>query len=110
MDNDKIDGVTRKLIRRHVMKGKNAGKVRMRPRRKDKDEVRFFGSYESYVVDLLILTDILQSAGDGETKVISVPWAVGNDFSPFTFPCEMQPYMRELIHQCKDGCYISIPI
>jgi hypothetical protein len=107
VENGKIDGVARKLIRSHVMKGKNVGKVRTRPTRKGEGEV--VCTRESYAADLVIPA-FFKSADGGEAEIISVPRAVGNSFSPFTFPCQMQPYMRGLIDQCKDEASVSTHI
>ncbi|KAK2742261.1 hypothetical protein FQN55_007930 [Onygenales sp. PD_40] len=77
VENGNTDPATRKLIRSHVMKGKNVGKVRARPTQKR----------------------IIENTTGGDKVTISVPRAVGNAFSPFTFPCQVQPYMRELFYQ-----------
>ena len=103
VENGKIDGATRKLIRSHVMKGKNVGKVRTRPTRKEGEGLC---SRESNAASLLIPA-FGKSTDGGGTKIISVSRAVGNGFSPFTFPCQMQPYMRGLIDQCKDDASAS---
>ena len=105
IENGKIDRAARKLIRSHVMKGKNVGKVRAPRTRKGEGEVRALCSRESSTGDLL-RPELCKSTVDSETNVVSVPRAVGNSFSLFTFPCEMQPYMRGLISQCKDEVLI----
>lgn len=89
MENDKIDGAARKLIRSYVMKGKNIGKTRPRPTSKADVQEPFAGEIYG------------KSTEGGEMKIISVPRTVGNSLSSFTFPCKMQPYMKELIYQCK---------
>lgn len=116
VENGKIDGAARKLIRSHVMKGKNVGKVRQPRRRKGDGEVR-----ESYKADVLIPT-FCKSTGSCETptsyestdecvtKDISVPQSVGNSFSLLTFPCELHPYMRGLVTQCKKESSVSVSI
>ena len=119
VENGKIDGAARKLIRSHVMKGKNVGKVRPPRRRKGDSEV--LRSRESYKADVLIPT-FCKSTGSCETptsykstdecvtKDISVPQALGNTFSLLTFPCELHPYMRGLITQCKKESSVSVAI
>jgi hypothetical protein len=82
------------------MKGKNAGKVRA-PRQRKGD-----CPHESYKADLLTPTFCKRADGN-ETNAMSVPRAVGNSFSLFTFPCEMRPYMRSLITQCKEEASVS---
>jgi hypothetical protein len=111
VENGKIDEAARKLIRSHVMKGKNVGKVRAPRRRKGDGEV--LHSRGSYKADVSIPT-VCRSAGSCEiptsyksidhceTKDISVPQSIGNSFSLLTFPCELHPYMRGLITQCKE--------
>lgn len=74
VENNHIDGAARKLIRSHVVKGKNVGKTRV-------------GGKRNFDRSL-----------DG---VPSVPESIGNSFSFFTFPSTLQPYMRELIRQCN---------
>jgi hypothetical protein len=122
VENGKIDGAARKLIRSHVMKGKNVGKVRPpRASRIRKGEGDVLRSRESYKVDVLRpafskSTDgsgapsSCRSTDDCKTKVDSVPQSVGNSFSLLTFPCELHPYMRGLITQCKKESSISVPI
>ncbi|OBT41127.1 hypothetical protein VE00_08521 [Pseudogymnoascus sp. WSF 3629] len=77
IENDKIDGPARKRIRSHVMKGKNVGKVRALGTR--------IGESEDTYSDM--------------TEILSIPRAVGNSFSLLSFPCELQPHMRDLIHR-----------
>jgi hypothetical protein len=120
VENGKIDGAARKLIRSHVMKGKNVGKVRAPRRRKGDGEVlRSRDSY--YKADVLIPTVCKSTGGcetpmsykstdDYETKDISVPQSVGNSFSLLTFPCDLHPYMRGLITQCKKESSVSVSI
>jgi hypothetical protein len=104
IENGKIDVTARRRIRSHVMKGKNLGKVRMSSTRKEDGEI--LCSCENCTADPLIQTGTDHS----ETKVISVPGVVGTGYSPFTFPCLLQPYMRGLIYQCKNETSIFTPI
>ena len=122
VENGKIDGAARKLIRSHVMKGKNVGKVRPpRASRIRKGEGDVLRPRESYKVDVL-RPAFFKSSGDCETPTsyksidecetrdISVPQSVGNSFSLLTFPCELHPYMRGLITQCKKESSVSVSI
>ena len=99
VENSKIDGAARKLIRSHVMKGKNVGKTRPRTTCKGHGEVPF--PYDNYATTSSLEIPH-QSTESSEDKIISVPQTIGNSFSLITFPCQIQPYMRDRIYQCKD--------
>ena len=86
VENGKVDGATRKLIRSHVMKGKNAGRTHQR--RKQKQEDKGLALHHS--------VPTLTSSGE-----ISVPRTPGHSFSFFPFPVDEQPYMREHIYKCN---------
>ena len=107
IENGKIDVTARRLIRSHVMKGKNLGKVRMSSMRKGDGEI--LCSCENCASDPLI-QELCKGTDSSETKVISLPRVVGTSYSPFTFPCLLQPYMRGLIYQCKNEISIFTPI
>jgi hypothetical protein len=71
VEDGNIDQKTRKSIRRHVMKGKNVGKIR--PKALPKTINRIASS--------------------------SIPAVVGDEFSAFVFPSRVEPYMNNLIRQ-----------
>lgn len=103
VENGNIDEAARKLIRSHVMKGKNVGKARPRLARKPKgDEEESPLSGEIWPADF----EKPNLSGDylavGATTMISAPRPLGTTFSSFTFPCQLQPYMENLLYQCKD--------
>jgi hypothetical protein len=99
VENGKIDGAARKLIRSHVMKGKNVGKIR--PRRTPKVQREPSLSHDGYAASLSIGISC-RSPEDSKDTVISVPQTIGNSLSYFAFPCQLQPHMRDLIYQCMD--------
>ena len=108
VENSKIDGAARKLIRSHVMKGKNVGMKRPRTTtRKEQQEVPF--SHDSHSISLSLGMSCKITDGSKD-KIISVPQTIGNSFSFFTFSCQIQPYMRDHIYQCKERASISIPV
>jgi hypothetical protein len=93
-----IDIATRKVIRSHVMKGKNVGKIRPRTR---KEKRELFLSCETSSVQPQI-SNLHESAENVVKECISIPRTPGNIYAFSTFPCgDMQPYMINLIYQCK---------
>jgi hypothetical protein len=96
VESGKTDPATRKLIRSHVMKGKNVGKTRLRPTRKDEGEVP-----EDHAAKFSL--SACQFNDDVETEIPTIAPTIGHSFSALTFPCEAQPYMKNLIQQCKDS-------
>lgn len=87
---DTPNGATRKLIRRHVMRGKNYRKPSS-PRLKYGRWINAPSSDESYVI------------GAGQTITIPSPRTdfSGSGFSTFSYPDKMQPDMFDLISKCK---------
>jgi len=88
VENNNIDETTRKQIRSHVMKGKNAGKVRPRTRKEQGGQRH--------------VDQNTTEESDGNSKV-SVPRAVGNLFSTIAFPYELRPDMMNLLYKCADN-------
>lgn len=95
VENAKIDGQARRLIRSHVMKGKNVGKVI--PRRTRKIDPEVSPCLANHAADLRTPT-IRKSDAVGIT---SIPRTLGNSFSYFTFSCKLETYMRNLIYQIQ---------
>jgi len=93
VENNNIDEAARKRIRSHVMKGKNAGKVR--PRNRQKQGAKHIPSHD----------DRKPTDKNDELGVLSVPRAVGDISPTLTFPCELKPYMKDLLHKCADNQY-----
>jgi hypothetical protein len=98
VENDKIDEAARKLIRSHVMKGKNIGKVRAWPTRKRDQEVL---CSREITTGHRLSSASCKSKDSTETMGLSIPLQVGSTFSSVTFAGEYQPYMANLIYQCK---------
>ena len=57
----------------------------------------------------MILTPGKNTSGD-MTETLPTPEVVGNTLSLISFPCELQPYMRDLISRCKDEPTFSMHI
>jgi len=91
VENNNIDEAARKRIRSHVMKGKNAGKVRPRNRQKQRTNLNPGED------------DWKPTDKNDMYEALSVPRTVGDIFSTLTFPCEFKPYMKELLHKCVDN-------
>jgi hypothetical protein len=100
VENDKIDEAARKLIRSHVMKGKNIGKVRAWPNRKRDQKVLCSGEITT---SHRLSSTSCKSKDSTEAMGLSIPPQVGSTFSSVTFAGEYQPYMANLIYQCKTG-------
>ena len=97
VENGKIDGATRRKIRSHVMKGKNAGKTRTRAARPGDGPG---------LVSLSTKTDVYEygpsyGSSDSDDNFAWISRPIGDPFSYFTFPVKMQPYMKELIYPCE---------
>jgi hypothetical protein len=105
VENDKIDGQTRKVIRSHVMKGKNVGKIRTQSTRKEEQALHF---NERIAPKLALQVLSNQNALRNDTNALSVPRAPGSIFSSFQFPSDMQAYgiMEKLIYNCMDDMAI----
>jgi hypothetical protein len=85
--NGKVDEATRKLIRSHVMKGKNVGRTHQR--RDQRQQGR------GLVLNHSVSTTATSSG------VTSIPRTPGHSLSFFLFPVDERPYMREHIYKCK---------
>jgi hypothetical protein len=96
VENDKIDARSRKLIRSHVMKGKNAGKTRRRPTsEEDKQQDDRASSACPGAVVALSTKRVLF---DGGPKSIERP--LGDELSYFTFPCPASSESISILQQC----------
>jgi hypothetical protein len=91
VENNNIDEAARKRIRSHVMKGKNAGKVR--PRTRQRQGTKYIPSCDDWNT-----TD----ENGRNHDVVSVPRGVGDIFSTLTFPCEFKPHMKDLLYKCTE--------
>ena len=80
------NGESRKLIRKHCMKGKNLGKVRVKPA-----EIEDISSLKSSKLD----TD---SREDGYLIMRS---ALSDRFATFCFPSKLEPRMHDLLYRCE---------
>ena len=99
VENDKIDATSRKFIRSHVMKGKNVGKSRRRPAGigAEKQETT------TTVSASLAARPPFDNGSCDSISVRSVPRPLGDYLSCLNFPCEMEPYMKVVLHDCKQG-------
>lgn len=102
---DKPDARTRKLIRNHVMRGKNAGKVRSRPvpateTRNSHSSGRSEGACRGWAKSRVQLEEFRFE--DSEEWVLVPPRKVVSDISLLGFMTdhsELKPYMLELIYR-----------
>lgn len=95
VENGNRDLAIRKLIRSHVMKGKNSGKTRLRSTR---EEVALASSKLNLSSKSKL---VLQNDERLSIKANLLNSTVGNIFSGFEFAWEVKPIMMDLIHQCK---------
>jgi hypothetical protein len=84
---DKPDQSTRKLIRRHVMRGKNT-----RAARRAKDPLQ----YSEWVTRAHGQPSLL---GAEEGWVLSTPRKIASELALFGFPIVLKPYMVELLYR-----------
>jgi len=89
---EKPDPEVRKLIRSHVMLGKNQGKTR-RPKRR---EARVLADKSSSVTDLGGPSGSLITASH-----TVVPPKIGSDLLTIRFADAVEPYMVEIFLQCE---------
>jgi hypothetical protein len=101
VEGHKIDGKMRNVIRSHVMKGRNVGKVR---KQSAQLETQSMSTNKRIAPRLALQTLHSQSVECDERIIHSVPRTPGSTFSSFSFPVEMQPYgfMERLIYHCMD--------
>ena len=107
VDHSKIDEDDRKIIRSHVMKGKNVGKVRLR-----KEVI----NHRNHAIASLAPSDVVYKGS--HTKGCSLSTGdVGDPLDYFEFPCRILPYMRQslhrwmsITHQCGYPIDFCIPV
>ena len=92
VENDKIDARSRKLIRSHVMKGKNVGKTRRRPAVTKEPDTTVL---ESNTDDVLVC-----SSSDDSDSPSTIARPLGDDVGYFTFPAKLDLATRNIIYQC----------
>lgn len=90
-----VDGVTRKLVRSHVMKGKNAGKTVHRRSRLELGASRTTRRYFETLSE--------DEAAKRRNLEISRPVErnLGNVLNTFHFPVELNESSLKSMHQCK---------
>lgn len=90
----------RKLIRSHVMKGKNSGKKRPpKPRHEGNNNDKNLPAHmcsHSRANDLRAL-----ETTNADASVATIRGLVGIEFSSIAFPVEMTSHIGHRIHQCK---------
>ena len=102
IDNSTINGGSRKLIRSHVMKGKNAGrslKHARKPRSQAKDADTTTRIAPLRLVDN-VLNDIRQgqAAKDLDRTALAIRDWAWNGFLYFSFPLKLTPQVTYLLH------------
>jgi hypothetical protein len=95
--NGNRDPATRKLIRSHVMKGKNTGKTRLRSAHLEAGT----GSHNLTSSSRSKPPAAYESPESVADKANFLTAPLGNTFSGFEFAWEVEPSMIELIHQCR---------
>lgn len=99
---DKVDRVTRKLMRSHVMKGKNAGKKVHRRSRLDLGPERTPCNDASFPN---------KEARKPNTEELGpVTRNLGNILRTFQFPVELSESSLKSIDQCKYGSLLMNPL
>ena len=82
---DKPDPTTRRLIRSHVMRGKNTREDRKQRRQVKKKASGF--------------EIVLESPNDDPEWHITTPRKIASEISTFGYGFEVQPYMEELVYR-----------
>jgi hypothetical protein len=94
----------RRLIRSHVMKGKNAG--RPRPSRKS---LRHVCTKHQYIRHPTLLTQDQFEANALEVfyneRYLGMKQLMWNDLTLTSFPHQLSPESRHLVYQCKQAIY-----
>lgn len=89
VDNEKIDAVTRKQIRRQVMIGRNAGKKRRRVRKENKPLVSLAAKeFQSDLEQQKLCLD----------RLASRRW---DEFATFSYPGDLDFHLRRTLRSCK---------
>lgn len=100
VDSTKVDSVTRKVMRSHVMRGKNAGKTVHRRSRLDLGAGRMPYDNASPLRDLQSLHEAKRR--DSE-ELRSIERNLGNVLCTFPFPVELSENSLKTIDRCKYG-------
>lgn len=98
------DEPSKKLMRRHVMKGKNAGKTIRRRSRLDLQVAQYrpnTAGNPSHISENLNEED--QSADWRYESPNRLDTRFGDAFLTFSLPVEVTPNSREIINECKDS-------
>lgn len=103
IDNNSINGASRKQIRSHVMRGKNR-----RPKAsKDVVQVK-----KREILPNIVTRKSDSPESDEKAGSISIMTPLGDTLSYFTFPHELTPRMKWIIQYCRDRrpqvCYSNI--
>lgn len=91
IDNSAIQGKSRKTIRSHVMKGKNAGKARPRHRQ----------LVASQLERSMQIAQIEKTPWGGPKISIHLLSRLCNEMSSFSFPCVITPQAGVLFRECE---------
>lgn len=103
-DSIKADRESKKLMRRHVMKGKNAGKTFHRPSRLALAEARRAGAVDGfYPQHARYCNQEGRYAYWMNLSARTVMGSIGNVPLPFSLPVEVMPKSLMVINRCKRG-------
>lgn len=98
------DENSKKLMRRHVMKGKNAGKKIYRRSRLDLQATRRQTNVSDGSSRIYAERNQFDHANHADWRYLSfdrVSIQLGNIFSTFYLPVEVTPYSLEVINKCE---------
>ena len=87
------NGESRKLIRKHCMKGKNLGKVRVKP---------------AEIEDISSLKFSKLDTGSWEDGYLIMRSALSDRFATFCFPSKLEPRMHDLLYRCESFFFRSL--
>lgn len=125
VDGKEVSNQSRRLIRSHVMKGKNLGKTIHRPSRRSPARATTTQAVQFVTKAPETQQQNARTGGDdqdcligdrspGET-ITDITFPVGHRFSSVGLPIEVNPYMRRFITHCKPSltpqpfqwCYLT---
>jgi len=99
IDNATIDQRSRKLIRSHVMKGKNAGRTVKRASRKPRAEQSPSTSIPPVCNPAFSKHIRIRKPQEDEFRII-IANRIGTGFLTFSYPLEITPHVASLLHDC----------
>lgn len=118
IDNSAIDRQSRKLIRSHVMQGRNLGKTVHRPSKRPTIKAKAVKKVQPLQYEPDTKETPCHNCGElghvvtrqsWEESIPAVHSMVGHGFSSVGLPIEPKPYMRRILCQCKSYFYQMWP-